>query len=181
MVDSIITQGNKKTNPGHFFCQACLESQAPKRQSSDPRYCNSCFSFLKIETLRYTNRPPWAPRDTPVRQRARKDKSINATIKRLKQRSNGGNTNQGSANNSTHPETNSSGVTKRGPKPILSNPLKEFGPPPKNPYKRLKPINLVDDILKLSKAGRTERQISSLTKTPKTTVHRILLGQGSLM
>ncbi len=33
----------------HFWCDACVVAQPLVEQSSDPRYCQSCYEVLKVE------------------------------------------------------------------------------------------------------------------------------------
>lgn len=48
----------------HFWCQACIVARPLKEQSPDPRYCKSCYVFLKAEAslLPTNNRPGWIPK-----------------------------------------------------------------------------------------------------------------------
>jgi len=48
----------------HFWCQACVVARPVKELSPDPRYCKSCYAFLKAEAslLPATRHPGWTPR-----------------------------------------------------------------------------------------------------------------------
>lgn len=50
---------------GKFFCQACVVDRPIDDQSSDPRYCQSCYDYLiNHEVILLTGRkvPSWVPR-----------------------------------------------------------------------------------------------------------------------
>jgi len=48
----------------HFWCESCLVARLLSKQSPDPRYCKSCYIFLKAEAslLTATRRPGWIPK-----------------------------------------------------------------------------------------------------------------------
>jgi len=49
----------------HFWCEAwCLVARPINDQSRDPRYCQSCYDFLRKETevLHPSRKPSWVPR-----------------------------------------------------------------------------------------------------------------------
>jgi len=53
----------------HFWCQTCVVARPLKEQSPDPRYCKSCYVFLKAEAslITSTKRPGWIPKkQSPV-------------------------------------------------------------------------------------------------------------------
>jgi len=53
----------------HFWCQTCVVARPLKEQSPDPRYCKSCYVFLKAESsfLPATRHPGWIPKkQSPV-------------------------------------------------------------------------------------------------------------------
>jgi len=49
---------------GGFFCHACVVGKTASEQSSDPRYCQSCYEVLKVEAeMQPTNRrAAWMPK-----------------------------------------------------------------------------------------------------------------------
>ena len=49
---------------GGFFCQGCLVGKPLDDQSSDPRYCLSCYEFLLDEAVLLSpnrGKPSWVP------------------------------------------------------------------------------------------------------------------------
>jgi len=53
----------------HFWCQTCVVARPLKDRSPDPRYCKSCYVFLKAEAslITSTKRPGWIPKkQSPV-------------------------------------------------------------------------------------------------------------------
>ena len=75
----------------HFWCEACLMAKPVDEKSADLRYCRGCYDFLTGEasTLAITRKPGWVPRETTVKTRSRKNKSVNADINRLLKKAGG--------------------------------------------------------------------------------------------
>ncbi len=49
---------------GGFFCHACVVGKTASEQSSDPRYCQSCYKVLKVEAeMQRTKRAAWIPKN----------------------------------------------------------------------------------------------------------------------
>ena len=175
----------------HFWCESCLTARSVNEGSPDLRYCQSCYDFLMVEAeikgLTGIIKPSWVPRKTPIKSRARKNKSVNADIKRLLKKANGnGKREKGVVTPSRNSgQAISSGVEEPVPK------LKPSKDTHKNIVKaktgnfvtpgRPKKILPEKEIIKLNKKGASVRDLARQYNVSHMTIQRILNGQRVLV
>jgi len=164
---------------GIFFCRACLKEKPIKEQSYDSRWCKPCCDFLENERrLSFPNRVErWMPKAQPLKERARKDKSLGATISRLEKKANRGKKGV-TAINTTYHQTNPPRVTK----PVTSITMgKATNTNMLQPNKALEREVIFKNIIKLSNEGKTTRDIARLVGLSHMTIARIIKGQRVLI
>ncbi len=158
-----------------FFCLGHLEDIPKSQQSPDERYCRDCFDFLAKEAEAYSGKPSWVPRSEPVQHRARKDKSITATIRRLEKKASRGKKGVSGITPNPH-QTKPPGVTKRVTPPKTRKPT-----PPTNTVPVVTPQNVTEEVLEFLSQGKGIRETARLTGLYPVKVQRIRDGQRSLL
>jgi hypothetical protein len=155
------------------MCRACLDFKDDKEQSGDYRYCNSCFDFLSEEANNYSSPRSWMPRTEPVKERAKKDTTINGKINRLQKVV--AKTEKKKALETAQTATSGNRINRKhvtSHKPIKPTPLD---------ISVTKPDEMLQRIMALKEAGHTTtRAIGKILGVSHMTVARKLAGQKEL-